>query len=106
LDMAESLNLVILNDGRTSTFPRGNSFLDLTFATPGIIRKLGTWVLLEEETMSDHQYVFYSLEKTEKTTQPGRMVMEEIGNWICSFRRQGYHRRYAQKPALWNYLNC
>jgi len=42
LDMAESLNLVILNDGRTPTFPRWKTFLDLTFATPGIIRKLGT----------------------------------------------------------------
>lgn len=72
LDMAESLNLVILNDGRTPTFPRGNSFLDLTFATPGIIRKLGTWEVLEEESMSDHQYVFYSLKKTEQITQPGR----------------------------------
>jgi len=72
LDMVESLNLIILNDGRTPTFPRGNSFLDLTFATPAIIRKLGTWEVLEEESMSDHQYVFCSLKKTEKITQPGR----------------------------------
>lgn len=72
LDTVESLNLVILNDGKTPTFPRGNSFLDLTFATPGIIRKLGTWEVLEEESMSDHQYVFYSLKNMEKTTQPGR----------------------------------
>jgi len=50
LDMVESINLIILNDGRTPTFPRGNSFLDLTFATPAIIRKLGIWEVLEEES--------------------------------------------------------
>lgn len=69
LEMAESLNLVVLNDGRVPTFPRANSFLDLTLASPGIIRKIGTWEVLEDETMSDHQYVFYNLRATVSNTQ-------------------------------------
>ncbi|KAL4083899.1 hypothetical protein QTP88_029215 [Uroleucon formosanum] len=34
LEMAESRNLVVINDGMVPTFPRGSSFLDLTLATP------------------------------------------------------------------------
>jgi len=70
--MAESLNLVVLNDGKTPTFPQWNSFLDLTFATPGIISKIGTWEVLDDESMSNHQYVFYSLKVTKRNTQPGK----------------------------------
>lgn len=66
LEMAESLNLLVMNDGKTPTFPRGNSFLDLTMATPGVSKKFGKWVVLEQETMSDHQYILFKLNGTDR----------------------------------------
>lgn len=51
LEMAESLGLILANDGQVPTFPHSNSFLDLTFATRGAFRALGRWEVLDLESM-------------------------------------------------------
>ncbi|XP_015377064.1 PREDICTED: uncharacterized protein LOC107171339 [Diuraphis noxia] len=75
LEFAESLNLVLLNDGKVPTFPRANSFLDLTLVTKGIMRKIGSWGVLEDESLSDHQYVFFN------TRMPVSSVQTEKNGW-------------------------
>lgn len=42
MEIVESLNLTVLNDGNVPTFPRASSFLDLTLVTQGITRKICT----------------------------------------------------------------
>ena len=53
--MLARLDLVILNEGNTFTFRRGNtsSVIDITMA-------LG-WKVLEKVTFSDHQYIEFVL---------------------------------------------
>jgi len=70
--MAESSSLVVINDGIVPTFPRGNSYLDLTWTTLNLVRKIGSWEVLEIESLSDHQYVIFNLKLPERKTQAVR----------------------------------
>lgn len=72
LEMAESLSLTIINDGKVPTFPRAKSFLDLTFASQGAFGKINIWKVLEQETLSDHQYVFFKMGEKKKTSAVDR----------------------------------
>jgi len=61
--LAASLNLNVCNIGNTPTFERGlsHSILDLTFASPLTAREIVDWSVLDEETRSDHKYIFYRI---------------------------------------------
>jgi len=56
-------DLVILNRGNESTFQRGEaaSIIDITIGSAGIARKVNDWVVLEEETLSDHRYIWFTI---------------------------------------------
>ncbi|XP_043470225.1 uncharacterized protein LOC122503663 [Leptopilina heterotoma] len=58
-DMISANGLVVLNRGKEFTFRRGVSgfILDLTIASPRLARRTSEWRVLDEETMSDHQYI-------------------------------------------------
>ncbi|XP_043479874.1 uncharacterized protein LOC122509708 [Leptopilina heterotoma] len=58
-DMLATNGLVVLNRGHEFTFRRGESgsILDLTIASPRLARKIKEWRVLDEETLSDHQYI-------------------------------------------------
>ncbi|XP_037294130.1 uncharacterized protein LOC119189191 [Manduca sexta] len=48
----------------------GGSVVDITFATPDLARRVQGWrVLVEEETLSDHRYIRFSV-STPRTNQP------------------------------------
>ncbi|XP_025407049.1 uncharacterized protein LOC112680997 [Sipha flava] len=61
--LAASLNLIVCNIRRTPTFERASShsILDLTFALPITARQMVDWSVLDEETRSDHKYLFYRI---------------------------------------------
>lgn len=91
--MAESRNLVVINDGMVPTFPRGSSFLDLTLATPDIVQKIGSWEVLETESLSDHQYILYTLTSPKRTTRAARngwawrkLDIEKLDSFIANVR--------------------
>ncbi|XP_060877700.1 uncharacterized protein LOC132950311 [Metopolophium dirhodum] len=69
IEIVESLNLLVLNDGKVPTFPHVNSFLDLTLVAKGITRKIGSWEVLEQESLTDHQYVFFNTRMTLRSVQ-------------------------------------
>lgn len=61
---ADQLELRLINEGGTPTCSRtqGESVIDLTWSTPGLINKIHNWQVLEEhETYSDHHYVIFEL---------------------------------------------
>lgn len=60
LDM---LNLVVLNTGEVPTFIRGSceSFIDVTCATQGIAKQIEKWQVMEEETLSDHSFIYFEI---------------------------------------------
>lgn len=58
-----SLDLVVLNTGYAPTFVRGSceSFIDITCATQSIATQVEKWQVLEEESLSDHRFIYFEL---------------------------------------------
>lgn len=56
-------DLVLMNKGNKPTFQTENygSILDLTFATADLAQTLGKWEVMDEETLSDHNYIFFEI---------------------------------------------
>jgi len=77
-DWAGSLGLTLLNEGSVPTCvrPQGESIVDLTWASPAALRRVGGWrVAAELETLSDHRYIELGLAAPRPPT--GADVMEE-----------------------------
>jgi len=68
-DMANSLGLIVMNQGRAPTFERRGqeSHIDVTFASSSTSRKIRDWQVLEEDIANDHHPIFFS---TRSTVQP------------------------------------
>lgn len=51
----------VANSGNSPTFQRGEarSVIDLTFSTEKLARKIKNWEVLEDETLSDHLYIYF-----------------------------------------------
>ncbi|EFN76924.1 hypothetical protein EAI_07940, partial [Harpegnathos saltator] len=64
VDWAAGLGLLLINRGSTSTCvrPKGESVIDLTWASPSAARMFREWVVeAEGETLSDHRYIVWTL---------------------------------------------
>ncbi|XP_074109276.1 uncharacterized protein LOC141534031 [Cotesia typhae] len=64
-DVAARLDLIVLNTGSTTTFRRPGyqeSILDISLATPRTANMIKDWVVSEEYSGSDHQFVTFSVE--------------------------------------------
>ena len=70
LEMALRRGLRTINDGRVPTFSRceQESYLDLTFCPEDMGNRVEGWRVLEQETLSDHRYLEYSVREAGGTT--------------------------------------
>lgn len=70
LEWANSLNLIILNDGKQPTCirPNGKSYIDLTILNERAYSKRPTWNVLDDASLSDHEYTMceWNVPKNEK----------------------------------------
>ena len=66
-----SLDLIVINQPGMATFQRraSSSVLDLTFLRSTLRKHLREWTELEEESLSDHRYVFFEF-KSRKRDAP------------------------------------
>lgn len=64
-------NLFIANQGNKPTFQTENygSILDLTIATETMSTEICHWEVREEESLSDHNYIFFEVNEQKSTTQ-------------------------------------
>ncbi|KAL4104668.1 hypothetical protein QTP88_019950 [Uroleucon formosanum] len=72
-DMIQALGMVVCNKGTEATFQSGNrsSIVDVTFATQRTAASITKWVVLEETSLSDHNYVHFCVEANpEDDVQP------------------------------------
>lgn len=62
-DWLAQLDMAVINEGSEPTFRRGNSssIIDVTFATNNISSSIKNWRMLEEDSMSDHMYIYYEI---------------------------------------------
>ena len=60
-EMMVSLDLIVINQPGMATFERraSSSVLDLTFLRPTLRKHLREWIILDEESLSDHRYVCF-----------------------------------------------
>lgn len=79
--MIARLDLVVLNEGTVNTFRRGNtgSVVDITLATAEVAARISGWSVLEEVTLSDHQYIQFIAEEGPRIT---RNTTAERGGWV------------------------
>lgn len=73
-----TMDLTTLNDGNP-TFVRGasHSHIDITLATNKIARKIKGWEVMEEESLSFHKYIGFSVEgtRTKERTEKRRLLL-------------------------------
>nr|CAI5837299.1 unnamed protein product [Callosobruchus analis] len=57
------MNMVVMNDGLLPTFSRrtSQSFIDVTFATQELAKNISKWEVLDEESLSDHRYIYFEV---------------------------------------------
>lgn len=62
-EMVARNDLIVVNRGQEFTFRRGAvaSILDLTIASPRLARRIRDWGVLDEVTLSDHQYIEFTV---------------------------------------------
>lgn len=73
MDWISSRNLHLLNLGSTSTFDtvragqRFKSVIDLTICSSSILPYVNSWMVMDEETSSDHRYIKITLAASKKS---------------------------------------
>ena len=63
LEYLATTNMAIMNKGNEPTFENsnGSSVIDLTCVTSSIANKIEDWEVSDEESLSDHKYITYSI---------------------------------------------
>nr|CAI5847758.1 unnamed protein product [Callosobruchus analis] len=58
-----TMDMVVMNDGLLPTFSRrtSQSFIDVTFATQELAKNISKWEVLDEESLSDHRYIYFEV---------------------------------------------
>lgn len=60
-----SKDLRLINEGTTPTCvrPQGQSVVDITWSTPDILGNINDWCVLEDESYSDHKYIYFTMKE-------------------------------------------
>ncbi|KAI8129373.1 Retrovirus-related Pol polyprotein from type-1 retrotransposable element R1 [Lucilia cuprina] len=68
-EMIASLGLIVYNNGFAPTFcgGRGSSIIDITFGSPELCNNALKWEVLDELTLSDHQYISFNVDRNTMT---------------------------------------
>lgn len=81
MEMIASRNMVVHNTGLEPTFVRGEttSFIDVTISTSAMAKHIENWEVLETETLTEHQYIYFDILglKVKKTAEN----MKRVVNW-------------------------
>lgn len=72
LDMASTLGLIVCNEGAAPTYERGgrSSHIDVTMASPTMMRKLHSWRVMNIDMASDHHPILFSVDGSIKQCRP------------------------------------
>ncbi|KAI8126689.1 putative 115 kDa protein in type-1 retrotransposable element R1DM [Lucilia cuprina] len=64
-ELIASLGLIVFNNGNCPTFigGRGSSIIDITFGSPDLCNQAMEWKVLDDLTLSDHQYITFNIDR-------------------------------------------
>jgi hypothetical protein len=89
-DFLSSHGLLSINekDGPTYSGPTGESWIDITVSTSELAHKIQNWRVSEENKLSDHNLILFSLRTqnhasnlNRTTSHPTRRFATQAGNW-------------------------
>lgn len=71
-DLINAQGLVVCNIGKKPTFQNsnGSSIIDLTIASPATAAKISEWKVLDTLSLSDHDYITFTLNPITNITRP------------------------------------
>jgi len=90
VDMIQALGMVVCNNGKEATFQSGNrsSIVDITFATQRAATTVTNWEVLDETSLSDHNYVHFSVAAYAEVNVPPVIVNKVVPNQLKEFLEQ------------------
>lgn len=70
MEWAAEINLNVVNSGDKPTFERGHScsYIDITWASDNIMRRIQNWEVLSEEVCTYHNYIYFEVPLKDKPT--------------------------------------
>nr|CAI5835676.1 unnamed protein product [Callosobruchus analis] len=70
-DWIAQSDLVVHNTGNKPTFSRGltQSYIDVTISTSNLAKDIDKWEVLDEESLSDHHFIYFEVGKIKKLSQ-------------------------------------
>lgn len=104
LEWLAEVGLCVVNCGTENTCVRqwGGSIIDITLATPDLACRIRDWqVLVDEETLSDHRYIRFSVFST-VTELVVRERLSEIGPRWALKRLNAEKLQEAALVEMWN----
>ncbi|KAJ8939664.1 hypothetical protein NQ314_011053 [Rhamnusium bicolor] len=105
IEWMATLDMTVKNTGITPTFSRGNceSFIDVTFSTQRIAAKIVRWEVLEEESLSDHRFIYFEVEGTTRNRgYEGKTVIRndwEVFRTIVEWTTEGMEINKSETTA-------
>lgn len=74
MEWAAELNLNVINTGNSPTFERGNSksYIDITWATDNLTRRVHKWEVLRGEVHTYHNYIYFEISPNDKNSGGGK----------------------------------
>jgi len=83
-DLMASMDLIACNQGGLPTFVRGNSgtYIDVTFVDSRRTHKVGNWAVHEEESLSLHRYITYSISSLQDSENQSNTQGKERWSWM------------------------
>ncbi|XP_046424562.1 uncharacterized protein LOC124181884 [Neodiprion fabricii] len=105
-DFLARLDLIPVNEGTAPTWQRAStrasSVIDLTAGTPGVAAEEMGWRVLDDESLSDHRYIYMkwkprdrSRARTPGSIEKGWVVMKLDKDAMASFLRREKEQRSA-----------
>ena len=107
-EMVVRSDLTVANVGQAFTFTRGESgsIIDLTIATAGTARRIADWKVLDEETLSDHRYIEFTVSQREKQgKETGRHNKIKHPSWNTRKLDESKLRLFLEETRLMDELN-
>lgn len=68
------------NIGTTPSFQRENSssIIDITIASPALVNRINNWSVLDIESLSNHNYIYFEIENTIPTPINNRLNTRRV----------------------------
>nr|CAI5862958.1 unnamed protein product [Callosobruchus analis] len=78
--------MVVYNKENSPTFVRGDSvsFIDITCSTQKVATQIHNWQILEEETLSDHKFIYFEIAYKKLDSKRRRIKPKHTMSGKCS----------------------